>query len=129
MLCNPDLPGFAAHLPSHAVLLTHPCFAATLPSHCLDHRYDCDVSIRDGSRGGSLFLRFSGYGTDEEEPLTDLSALRYSSLAANASDCVRLVPGTLVSGFKRSVHDDLWIDAEVVGRQEAKHAGGKCRCR
>ncbi|KAL4854430.1 Chromodomain-helicase-DNA-binding protein 3 [Chlorella vulgaris] len=90
--------------------------------------YDCDVSIRDGSRDGSLFLRFSGYGTDEEEPLTDLSSLRYSSLAANASDCVRLVPGTLVSGFKRSVHDDLWIDAEVVGRQEAKHAGGKCRC-
>lgn len=46
-------------------------------------RYDCEVVVR----GGSLFMRFEGYSTDEEEPLRELSALRFSSLAAEPADC------------------------------------------
>ena len=81
------------------------------------------------ARGGGLFLRFSGYGTDGEEPLSELSALRFSSLAAEAGDCPRLLPGTRITGFKRSPHDDLWVDAEVLGSKAGRHDGGKCHCR
>lgn len=73
-------------------------------------------------------MRFNGYGTDEEEPLHDLSGIRFASMAAEAEDCPQIVPGTLLSGYKRSPQADLWLDAEVVSKKPGKHEGGKCHC-
>lgn len=80
-------------------------------------------------RGSTLFLRFDGYGSEDEEPLRSLEALRFSSLAADPRDCPGIVPGTRVTGFKRSPAADLWVDAEVVGKRAGRHEGGKCSCR
>lgn len=90
-----------------------------------DDRYDCEVV----QRGGALFMRFDGYGTEDDEPLRELSALRFSSGAAEPADCPTLVPGTRVTGFKCSPAADLWIDAEIVGKKAGRHDGGKCTCR
>jgi hypothetical protein len=80
-------------------------------------------------RSGQLFIRFQGYGTDEEEPLADLGSIRFSSLAAEPADCHRLLPGVRVTAFKRSQRDALWVDAEVAAKRAAAHAGRKCACR
>ncbi len=80
-------------------------------------------------RGSTLFLRFDGYGSEDEEPLRSLDALRFSSIAADPRDCPAIIPGTRVTGFKRSPAADLWIDAEVVGKKAGRHEGGKCSCR
>lgn len=80
-------------------------------------------------RGSNLFLHFEGYGSDEEEPLRSIEALRFSSVAADPRDCPAIVPGTRVTGFKRSQSADLWIDAKVVGKKAGRHEGGKCSCR
>ncbi|PSC69245.1 chromodomain-helicase-DNA-binding 3 isoform X2 [Micractinium conductrix] len=87
--------------------------------------YDCTVTQRGG---GKLFMRFDGYGSDEEEPLRSLAQLRFSSLAAEPADCATLAPGTRVSAFKRSPESEIWVDAEVVGKKEGRHDGGKCAC-
>ncbi|PSC69243.1 SAWADEE HOMEODOMAIN-like protein 1, partial [Micractinium conductrix] len=87
--------------------------------------YDCTVTQRGG---GKLFMRFDGYGSDEEEPLRSLAQLRFSSPRRRARDCATLAPGTRVSAFKRSPESEIWVDAEVVGKKEGRHDGGKCAC-
>lgn len=93
--------------------------------HSLTSRYDCALK----QRGGRLFLRFDGYTTEEEEPLHDLAAVRFSSAAAGPADCPHLVPGTRVTAFKRSPIEDIWVDAELVAKRPGRHEGGKCSCR
>ena len=42
---------------------------------------------------------------------------------------LQLVPGLRVTGFKKSAHEAIWVDGEIVGKKVAKHPHDKCHCR
>lgn len=73
--------------------------------------------------------RFDGYGTDDEEPVRELAALRFSSLAAEPRSCPAIQVGTRLTAFKRSAIEEVWVDAEVVAKRQGRHEGGRCSCR
>ncbi|GAB4823683.1 hypothetical protein N2152v2_010729 [Parachlorella kessleri] len=89
------------------------------------HRYDCEVRVKDGR----ALVQYDGFENEEEEELTSLAHLRFSSLPLEDTQCTRLTSGSRVTAFQRSEQCDIWVDAEVVLRHQGGHGAGKCDCR
>ncbi|KAL1325630.1 hypothetical protein HN51_035684 [Arachis hypogaea] len=88
----------------------------------LSHRY-LDTSDPE------VLVRFSGFGSEEDEWINIQRNVRPRSLPCESSECVAVLPGDLILCFQEGKEQALYFDAHVLDAQRRRHDVRGCRCR
>ncbi|KAL5724553.1 Protein SAWADEE HOMEODOMAIN-like protein 2 [Ranunculus cassubicifolius] len=74
-------------------------------------------------------VRFTGFGSEEDEWVNVRNHVRQRSLPCEASECVAVLPGDLILCFQEGKDQALYFDAHVLDAQRRRHDIRGCRCR
>ncbi|KAI3803503.1 hypothetical protein L1987_31655 [Smallanthus sonchifolius] len=75
------------------------------------------------------FVRFAGFGAEEDEWVNVRKNVRQRSLPCEASECVAVLPADLILCFQEGKEQALYFDAHVLDAQRRRHDVRGCRCR
>ncbi|KAJ0880375.1 putative transcription factor homeobox-WOX family [Helianthus annuus] len=76
-----------------------------------------------------VFVRFAGFGAEEDEWVNVRKNVRQRSLPCEASECVAVLPADLILCFQEGKEQALYFDAHVLDAQRRRHDVRGCRCR
>ncbi|XP_076904747.1 uncharacterized protein LOC143560305 isoform X1 [Bidens hawaiensis] len=76
-----------------------------------------------------VFVRFAGFGAEEDEWVNVKKNVRQRSLPCEASECVAVLPADLILCFQEGKEQALYFDAHVLDAQRRRHDVRGCRCR
>ncbi|KAI3774965.1 hypothetical protein L1987_49531 [Smallanthus sonchifolius] len=76
-----------------------------------------------------VFVRFAGFGAEEDEWVDVRKNVRQRSLPCEASECVAVLPADLILCFQEGKEQALYFDAHVLDAQRRRHDVRGCRCR
>ncbi|KAK9078224.1 hypothetical protein SSX86_002281 [Deinandra increscens subsp. villosa] len=76
-----------------------------------------------------VFVRFAGFGAEEDEWVNVRKNVRQRSLPCEASECVAVLPSDLILCFQEGKEQALYFDAHVLDAQRRRHDVRGCRCR
>ncbi|XP_058747385.1 protein SAWADEE HOMEODOMAIN HOMOLOG 2-like isoform X2 [Vicia villosa] len=76
-----------------------------------------------------VLVRFSGFGSDEDEWINVRKNVRPRSLPCESSECVAVLAGDLILCFQEGKEQALYFDAHVLDAQRRRHDVRGCRCR
>ncbi|XP_008456011.1 protein SAWADEE HOMEODOMAIN HOMOLOG 2 isoform X2 [Cucumis melo] len=76
-----------------------------------------------------VLVRFSGFGSEEDEWVNIRRNIRPRSLPCESSECVAVLPGDLILCFQEGKEQALYFDAHVLDTQRRRHDVRGCRCR
>ncbi|KAL8235404.1 hypothetical protein R6Q59_021504 [Mikania micrantha] len=76
-----------------------------------------------------VFVRFAGFGAEEDEWVNIRKNVRQRSLPCEASECVAVLPADLILCFQEGKEQALYFDAHVLDAQRRRHDVRGCRCR
>ncbi|CAN0891323.1 Protein SAWADEE HOMEODOMAIN HOMOLOG 2 [Linum grandiflorum] len=76
-----------------------------------------------------VLVRFSGFGSDEDEWINVRKNVRQRSFPCEASECVAVLAGDLILCFQEGKDQALYFDAHVLDAQRRRHDVRGCRCR
>ncbi|PSS05841.1 Protein SAWADEE HOMEODOMAIN like [Actinidia chinensis var. chinensis] len=74
-------------------------------------------------------VRFTGFGSEEDEWVNIRKHVRQRSLPCESSECVAVLPRDLVLCFQEVKEQALYFDAHVLDAQRRRHDVRGCRCR
>ncbi|XP_020523597.1 protein SAWADEE HOMEODOMAIN HOMOLOG 2 isoform X2 [Amborella trichopoda] len=74
-------------------------------------------------------VRFSGFGSEEDEWVNVKKCVRLRSLPCETAECVVVLPGDLILCFQEGKEQALYFDAHVLDAQRRRHDVRGCRCR
>ncbi|KAJ3680710.1 hypothetical protein LUZ60_016988 [Juncus effusus] len=74
-------------------------------------------------------VRFSGFGTEEDEWVNVKKCVRQRSLPCESAECVAVLPNDLILCFQEGKEQALYFDAHVLDAQRRRHDVRGCRCR
>ncbi|KAF3795916.1 SAWADEE HOMEODOMAIN-like protein 2 [Nymphaea thermarum] len=74
-------------------------------------------------------VRFTGFGSEEDEWINVKKHVRQRSLPCEAAECVVVLPGDLILCFQEGKEQALYFDAHVLDVQRRRHDVRGCRCR
>ncbi|KAG9452929.1 hypothetical protein H6P81_005833 [Aristolochia fimbriata] len=74
-------------------------------------------------------VRFSGFGSEEDEWVNVRKCVRQRSLPCETTECVVVLPGDLILCFQEGKDQALYFDAHVLDAQRRRHDIRGCRCR
>ncbi|KAG6577010.1 Protein SAWADEE HOMEODOMAIN-like 2, partial [Cucurbita argyrosperma subsp. argyrosperma] len=76
-----------------------------------------------------VLVRFSGFGSEEDEWVNIRRNIRPRSFPCESSECVAVLPGDLILCFQEGKEQALYFDAHVLDTQRRRHDVRGCRCR
>ncbi|KAJ0514471.1 putative transcription factor homeobox-WOX family [Helianthus annuus] len=121
-----------AWLVHRRVYLTFKLYTTTLNLGYVFCRYDVStfISHRSLETGDpEVFVRFAGFGAEEDEWVNVRKNVRQRSLPCEASECVAVLPADLILCFQEGKEQALYFDAHVLDAQRRRHDVRGCRCR